>query len=133
MKVWEDVRAQLLELQDTNGDPLFPEGINAITTIRRRVNKLLTWVKKRRDTAAVRSGSDDEVHSEFICLLENLLEQKESSDEKSAEEVAETSKQNKRKSSEAECLHLAAMNTAAGKKTVPSMKPQMLSNNPHLS
>ena len=120
-KVWEEVRSLLAPLPDSDGNPLFPDGINSINTLRRRTDVLMRWIKKYRDTAAVRSGTDNEVHSDFINLLENLLEQKESSEEKMAEEAKEATKIQARKVSEAECIRLAAMNTTGGKKRLQEM------------
>jgi hypothetical protein len=69
-KIWEGIRTLLAEKRDDNGELVFPDGINSIQTLRRRADVLLKWIKKRRDTAALRSGTDNEVHSEFITLLE---------------------------------------------------------------
>ena len=115
-KVWEEVRTILCGMRTKDNELLFPDGISNINTLRRRTGALLQWIKKHRDSAAFRSGTDDEVHSEFIELLENLLEQKESAEEEAAEKAAETTKANKQKASEAEVLRLSAMSTAAGRK-----------------
>ena len=113
---WEEARLVLVGLRNGNGDLLFPDGISSTKTIQRRMLSLMQWIKKYRDTAALRSGTDDEVHSDFISLLENLLEQKETAEEEFAERQATTGKVNQRKASEAEVLRLAAMSSAAGRK-----------------
>ena len=113
---WEEARLVLVGLRNGNGDLLFPDGISSTKTIQRRMLSLMQWIKKYRDTAALRSGTDDEVHSDFISLLENLLEQKEMAEEEFAERQAATGKVNQRKASEAEVLRLAAMSSVAGRK-----------------
>jgi hypothetical protein len=115
-KIWEGIRTLLAEKRDENGKLVFPDGINSIQTLCRRADVLMKWIKKHRDTAALRSGTDNEVHSEFITLLEILLEQKESSEEEAAEKLAETSKSNKQKATEAEVLRVAAMSSSEGRK-----------------
>ena len=106
----------LVGLPNADGDLLFPDGINSTRTIQRQANCLMQWIKKHRDTAALRSGTDDEVHSDFISLLENLLEQKEMAEEEAAERNIETGKVNQQKVNEAEVFRLAAMSSAAGRK-----------------
>jgi hypothetical protein len=115
-KIWEGVRTLLSEQKNDNGELLFPDGISSINTLRRRADALMKWIKNFRDSAAIRSGTDDEDHNEFIVLLENLLEEKESAEEQVAEKLTQTNKTNQRKSSEAEVLRLAAMSTDTGKK-----------------
>ena len=115
-RVWEEVRAILTGLPGKDGELLFPDGINSVKTLQTRLEVLLKWIKKRRDSAESRSGTDDEVHSEFIALLENLLEQWESVVVETADKAEKVSKLNAKKSSEAEVLRLAAMNSAAGRK-----------------
>ena len=115
-KVWDEVRSILCGLRTKDDELLFPDGINSINTLRRRTDALMRWTKKYRDSAAVRSGTDNEVHSNFIALLENLLEQKESLEEEVAGKVIENARTCQRKASEAEVLRLAAMSTSLGRK-----------------
>ena len=120
-KVWEEVRATLCGLRTKNNELLFPDGISNVNTLRRRVSSLMAWIKKYRDSANIRSGTDDEDHSEFISLLENLLEQKETAEEDATEKAAELTKVNQRKSAEAEVLRLAAISTSRGRKRLQEM------------
>ena len=73
-RIWEEVRTVLSGLRTKNNELLFPDGISSINTLRCRMTALMNWIKKYRDSAAIHSGTDDEVHSDFIALLENLLE-----------------------------------------------------------
>ena len=74
--------------------------------------------------AALRSGMNNEVHSEFISLLENLLEQRESAEEDMADKAETTTKLNSKKALEAEVLWLSAMNSAAGRKRLLELQEE---------
>ena len=44
-KVWEEVRAMLAGMRGKDQELLFPDGINSISTLKRRLDNLLKWIK----------------------------------------------------------------------------------------
>ena len=52
----------------------------------------MQWTNKHHNLAAICSGTDDKIHSNFIVRLENLLKQKEKTKQEVEVRAAETSK-----------------------------------------